>query len=185
MNSQSEQTIVINIELTKEVLVFLGSLFLSVVLFIYLGQGSERAVASVSRDAVTSIGSRQYYLTTETFDGASADSACAAGYHMASLWEILDPSNLVYNTALGYTTDDSGQGPPTTRNGWVRTGYEKSLSGAGQGNCDAWTNNSSGFGTVAWLNYQWGDTAPSIHVWNAAIGMCDFGPGYHVWCIGD
>lgn len=124
-----------------------------------------------------------YYLTIETYNGASADTACTTGYHMASLWEILDPANLVYNAALGYTVDDSGQGPPTTRNGWVRTGYEKSISGAGQGNCDVWSNSSSGFGTVAWLNNEWGDTAPSIFVWNAAIGMCDFEPGYHVWCV--
>ena len=139
--------------------------------------------ASAATVKASASGVRWYYLTQGTYNGANANTACAVGYHMASLWEILDPSNLEYNTALGYTTDDSGQGPPTTRNGWVRTGYEKRLSGAGQGNCDAWTNNSSGFGTVAWLNCEWGDTAPSLYVWNAAIGMCDFELGYHVWCV--
>jgi hypothetical protein len=27
---------------------------------------------------------------------------CAVGYHMASLWEIHEPSNLRYDTALGF-----------------------------------------------------------------------------------
>jgi hypothetical protein len=185
MNSKSEQTIVVNIELTKGLLVFLGFLLLSAVSFLYLSQRHEKAVASSAlQNAVTSIGLRQYYLTRESYDGANADTACAVGYHMASLWEILDPSALSYNTTLGYTTDDSGQGPPTTRNGFIRTGYDQSLSGAGQGNCNGWTSNTdAGFGTVAWLNSEWGDTAPSMHVWNTAIGVCNY--ARLVWCVED
>lgn len=33
---------------------------------------------------------KAYYLTQTTHNGGQARSACAAGYHMASLWEILD-----------------------------------------------------------------------------------------------
>ena len=56
---------------------------------------------------------KAYYLTQTTHNGGQARSACAAGYHMASLWEILDTSNLRYNTELGFTQEDSGFGPPT------------------------------------------------------------------------
>src|SRR5512133_3687902 len=62
-----------------------------------------------------------FYLTKTSHNGAEALTACAAGYHMASFWEIRDPSNLRYNTAYGYKTDDSGLGPPTA-GGWIRTG---------------------------------------------------------------
>ena len=55
---------------------------------------------------------KSFYLTRVTHNASQALSACAEGYHMASLWEIHDPSNLRYDTELGFTTDDSGFGPP-------------------------------------------------------------------------
>ena len=46
---------------------------------------------------------RHFYLTKGgTFDGAHALTACATGYHTASLWEIHEPSNLTYNKILGF-----------------------------------------------------------------------------------
>ena len=36
-------------------------------------------------------GPRKFYLTQTTHNGAQALSACAPGYHMASLWEINEP----------------------------------------------------------------------------------------------
>ena len=60
---------------------------------------------------------RKFYLTQTGFTGSQALTACANGYHMASLWEILDPSNLRYNTTLGFTTQDSGFGPPSIARG--------------------------------------------------------------------
>jgi hypothetical protein len=65
---------------------------------------------------------RKFYLTQDGYDGSQALSACAQGYHMASLWEILDPSNLSYDTSLGATVADSGSGPPNG-SGWIRTGF--------------------------------------------------------------
>lgn len=64
---------------------------------------------------------RKFYLTRTGYTGARALSACTAGYHMASLWEIHDPSNLRYDTELGFVQDDSGFGPPIEF-GWIRTG---------------------------------------------------------------
>jgi hypothetical protein len=65
---------------------------------------------------------RAFYLTQTQHTGGEALTACAAGYHMASLWEIFDPSNLRYESDLGRKNDDSGFGPPTGEVGWIRTG---------------------------------------------------------------
>ena len=79
---------------------------------------------------------RRFYLTKATFDGGTALEACNNGYHMASLWEIYDFSNLRYERTLGLTNTDSGFGPPTAFTGWVRTGYSGNPSGsAGLSNC--------------------------------------------------
>ena len=45
-------------------------------------------------------GARKYYLTLPQFEGDQVLTACARGYHMASLFEILDTSNLRYDTTL-------------------------------------------------------------------------------------
>jgi hypothetical protein len=104
---------------------------------------------------------------------------------MASLWEILDPSNLKYNTDLGQTwADDSGQGPLSYFSGWVRTGYGSSTAAtAGQGNCDAWTSSLSGdYGTTAYLPSDW-PAGQDIHVWKVETLGC----GWYtkVWCVED
>jgi hypothetical protein len=136
---------------------------------------------------------RQYYLThTSHAGGAAAGSngdgagVCAPGYHFASLWEILDPSDLRYNTALGIGRADSGHGPPSgvPMVGWVRTGNFNSVApDPGEANCDAWTSSSPGdYGTVVALPANW--SAPQdIHVWNAQANTCD--NTFRIWCVQD
>ena len=104
-------------------------------------------------------GMRQFYLTPFAEPGADAPTACAAGYHFASLWELTDPSNLKYNTSLGLTLADSGQGPPQWT-GWVRTGYVANTSGAaGRANCDGWTSSDAlDYGTFATLPADWSES---------------------------
>jgi hypothetical protein len=58
-------------------------------------------------------GPRKFYLTKPFHKADQALSVCAEGYHMASLWEIHDTSNLRYDRELGLTTVDSGFVPPT------------------------------------------------------------------------
>jgi hypothetical protein len=70
-----------------------------------------------------------YYLTTRTFQGNAALTAGTAGFHMASLWEIRDTSNLQYDTSRGLTQADSGSGPPTETWGWARTGSGSNATG--------------------------------------------------------
>jgi len=137
---------------------------------------------------------RGYYLTKGMYNGASADGSdgngagvCAEGYHFASLWEILDPSNLKYNTDLGLTKDDSGQGPPTFSSfgGWVRTGYGSSTSSTpGMGNCNNWSSSlSSDSGTYVRLPSNW-TAAPDMRVWEVDTAPCNENL-LRVWCVAD
>jgi hypothetical protein len=75
---------------------------------------------------------RGYYLTKNTITGSKVLTACATGYHFASIWEILNTSDLRYNTTLGRTNTNSGLGAPSISYnpdrsvvdapiGWIRT----------------------------------------------------------------
>jgi hypothetical protein len=138
-----------------------------------------------------SSGGRGFYLTpNNTFQGDDALTACAAGYHMASLWEIYDVSNLAYDTVLGYTGSDSGEGPPTNMLGWVRTGYHTADGDAtpGIGNCLAWTSNSAtDHGTVVMIGYNWTLTGTAISPWQAidSAGLTECSDSWRVWCVED
>jgi hypothetical protein len=128
-----------------------------------------------------------FYLTDANFATNQVLTACASGYHMASLWEILDVSNLVYayNHPDAHVKDDSGQGPPSFWYGWVRTGQDASGSAtAGSGNCSNWTSTSSANSAASVrLSRTW-ETAPGdIGTWDATSFTCNFsGP---VWCMED
>lgn len=136
---------------------------------------------------------RFYYISRDTRTGSSALTGCATGYHMASLWEIFDTSNLRYNTQFGLIADDSGFGPPISVNGegasgWIRTGNDAdSGSTAGQANCNAWTfeNGEAASGTVAQpvLDWRASTTATSVSPWIAKTGFCSL--PQHVWCVQD
>jgi hypothetical protein len=194
---KDEKTIVIDINLTRGLVVLLALALLGVALLGYLAWGRDEVAASGPRASLDlaqdrplaqSSGMRQYYLTESGFNnGAEALTACASGYHMASLWEIMDPSNLKYNTDLGRQQTDSGQGPPSDALGWVRTGYESRGSSsypAGQGNCLAWTIGTySYWGTQAKLLSDWTAGNEDIHVWEASTWQCN--RNAPVWCVED
>lgn len=131
---------------------------------------------------------KSFYVTQSTHNGSEALTACAEGYHMASLWEIFDTSNLRYNTELGATAQDSGLGPPSISGlseGWIRTGWSASNSETvGFGNCNAWTSASvDDSGTVVHLDFSWDSTGVRISPWNAFTTVCSAGP--RVWCMQD
>ena len=159
----------------------------------YLAWGQQEVAASDLRAPqvpAAPIAMRRYYLTTGGYDGSQADGSdgngagvCAAGYHFASLWEILDPSNLEYNTNLGTTADDSGKGPPTMYGwGWVRTGYSSDGgSTPGSANCYGW-DSTSGKGTNVTLSARWG-VDENMSVWRVAADDCTF--VLSVWCVED
>ena len=182
---QDEKMIVIDVNLTRGLVILLVLALLMVTFVGYLAWGQDEAAASGSQiPLAASSGMRQFYVTGASYRGANADDACASGYHMASLWEIIDPSNLKYNTDLGNTRLDSGQGPPSASGGWVHTGYSsRADNSAGRGNCNAWTSSDSGdYGTWAWLAHEW-DSGGDIHVWEVSTSDCDITRG--VWCVED
>ena len=188
---KDEKTIVIDINLTRGLVGLLALALLMAAFVGYLAWGQGEVVASGPQAPLaSSSGLRGYYLTTTKHNGADADGTdgngagvCASGYHFASLWEIMDLSNLKYDTTLGHTSDDSGQGP-VAGYGWVRTGYTSSTSSTpGRGNCAAWTSSTAGdYGAYASLPLDW-TAGQDIHVWEATIRSCN-DPQY-VWCVED
>ena len=182
MNDQ--KTIVIDVNLTRGLAIVLT---LGLLILAFLGNlvlGHDEAAASSSQSLSTgSAGMRQYYLTQSMYDGAGADKACTSGYHFASFWEILDPSNLKYNTELGWTQSDSGQGPPSWFMGWIRTGYSNGLTliTPGRANCRNWTSNSNpDKGTHVNLVDDW-DAGGDIGPWIVQVWDC---PGSTLSTIG-
>jgi hypothetical protein len=144
-----------------------------------LGQG-ESQNASRRRDL------RRFYLTQTPFNGAQALSACAAGHHMASIWEFLDLSNLQYDTSIGFMRADSGVGPPTLAAGWVRTGAPlQNEDTPGIASCLAYTTaNGNVFGTSVNLPEAFNSTEVTvISPWESSTPTCDH--QIRVWCVQD
>lgn len=152
-------------------------------------EGSRTTSGNVCSDGSCSArGARRFYLTSSLHDGSEALQACADGFHMASLWEIYDISNLEYTRTprsgvSAAVTDDSGEGPPTGMTGWVRTGNDSSGSSQpGVGNCEVWSNVGS-LGTILTLNGLW-DTDPAageFEFWSAGGTECSV--TIRVWCV--
>ncbi len=139
-------------------------------------------------------GARQYYLSRMLVQANKVRSACASGYHFASIWELADPSALKYDTSRGLSSSDSGGGPPTTINymgnpltarGWVRTSFSYSVSAiSGHANCGNWLNNYGLYwGTTANLPSNWIGNEQDIGVWDVGVGTCD--TSLWVWCVQD
>lgn len=149
------------------------------------GRGQSNKVGGPPR-----LGLREYYLTDTEHNGSQALTACADGYHMASLWEILDVSNLSYNTTLGFTFPDSGSGPPANTPGWIRTGFLSFGAGnsPGSANCQSWMSASNAdHGTFVFLPSTWEDSpshpATNISPWLASTRSCLL--VVQVWCVQD
>lgn len=129
---------------------------------------------------------RRFYLTQNAFIGTQALSACASGHHMASLWEILDLSNLEYDTSIGFTRADSGFGPPSVAAGWVRTGASLlNEDTPGIASCLAYTTaNANVFGTTVKLPEAFNSAAVTvISPWESSTPTCDH--QIRVWCVQD
>ena len=169
----------------------MGLLVVALLTSLAWGQHKEAAAAGLQGQPVsleagplaTSAGMPGYYLTRDPApNGLQALTACAPGYHMASLWEILDPSQLRYDVDLGAARDDSGHGPPSFLEGLIRTGYNGNTNlTAGQANCDHWQSNDPGhYGTYAQLPESW-VAGQDIHVWQVGLTSC--ASAARVWCV--
>ncbi len=150
------------------------------------GTGAPADVESIAAWAPNTAG-RHFYLTSTVYAADHMLTACATGYHEASLWEILDPSHMDYDYGhpAALSKADSGHGPPAGWNGWVRTGQDSSGSAvAGTGNCKTWTSKSgSDYGVAVRLSNSWVTAPGDISVWQANEYPCSYtGP---VWCVAD
>lgn len=137
---------------------------------------------------------RKFYVTFTGFTGLEALDACAPGYHMASLWEIHDVSQLSF-VGLGASRSDAGEGPPSGIFAWVRTGVDSfpGATAAGNANCLAWQSDSANEkGTLVGLITVWDDYENDngvseglnrIYPWTAITLTCDTAPA--VWCVED
>jgi hypothetical protein len=180
---QPERTLVLNIDLSRGLVAAL--LIVAVIAAAaLLTRGPAPASAAGEAVSAATDNMRSYYLGTAVLDATYAIGGCEAGYHFASLWEILDPSNLVYNTTLGTPTTDSGYGPPGIWEGWVRTGYSaNSGTTPGQANCDAWTTTAvDTYGTTVRLPTNW-IAGSDLHVW--VVGTASCGSPAKIWCVED
>ena len=139
------------------------------------------------RAAEIEVARRSFYLTDLNHEADQAASVCDEGYHMASLWEILDVSGLAYayDHPDAHTKSDSGQGPPSHWYGWVRTGWSSSgADAAGIGNCRSWTSAESGDrGAIARLTYDWTAAGTAVGPWETDAFTC--GSVAPVWCVQD
>lgn len=149
-----------------------------------------------------------FYLTNSSFwVGNNAPVACDtdAGFHMASLWEILDVTQLRYATnedlSEGYAVfspDDGSQGPPVdtgSARGWIKNGagpfgLVSQDYPAGLVNCLAQTTNQGTYeGTLVSLSFCWGTVCdpPRGSIggsgWVASKAICS--AGHSVWCVQD
>jgi hypothetical protein len=132
-------------------------------------------------------GRKQYYQTSATFTGNQALTACAAGFHMATLAEIFNTAALDYaRTVPGAVQGaDSGFGPPYSVTGWIRTGIGSVANNqVGAGNCKLWTSNQvADYGTTVALNPDWLDTVTNISPWAGVTFTCN--NARRVWCVQD
>jgi hypothetical protein len=132
-------------------------------------------------------GRKSYYQTSATFTGNQALTACAAGYHMATLAEIFDTSSLDYARSIPGAVQgaDSGFGPPYSITGWIRTGVGSGINNqVGAGNCSLWTSNSNAaYGTTVALNPDWLATVTNISPWAGVTFTCN--NARRVWCVQD
>jgi hypothetical protein len=133
-----------------------------------------------------------YYLTATSFTGGGAITACDSGFHMASLSEIRDPSNLQYAIVSipAYEARRSTVESTHKRNdfGWIRTG-EAPLWGYPD-NCGFWMSSSDRQSGSTMARYSSrGSVRPEpsatdpITSWHKTLTSCALPE--HVWCMED
>jgi hypothetical protein len=122
---------------------------------------------------------RRYYLTMDPVFGNGPTTACEDGFHFASIFEVVDTANLAYDTVLGLNEDDSGNGPPASQTGWIRTGRN---DGAVD-NCEGWGSDTTGTGKIARLGSpdQLGASAEGSSPWDIGTQNCN--DSEPVWCM--
>ena len=150
-------------------------------------QSTASAWNTTGDPTLVNLVARGYYQTSATFTGNLALTACTTGYHMATLAEIFDTASLRYAKEIpgAVQGQDSGNGPPYSITGWIRTGVGSGTNNqVGAGNCQLWTSSSvSHFGTTVGLNPDWLGAVTNISPWAGVTFTCN--NARRVWCVQD
>lgn len=124
---------------------------------------------------------RYYYLTKNAVPADKALTACARGYHMASIVELSAPGTLhyYYNHAYAYSEGlDQGHSPPLNTIGWIRTANAPGLN-----NCTVWSSVSPAVtGTVAYLVFSKNVTTRQL-TWSWFTKDLSCNGTSQVWCV--
>jgi hypothetical protein len=139
-------------------------------------------VLLVAFSALPAAAAKRFFLTTDTFAVADIRDACGKGFHVASLWEILDFASLRYDAKRGRPPQTGSGGPPAGIYGWIETGGDDSASAtAGLGNCLGFTSSSSmDNGTVVQLPLDWTSAVTAVSPWDPGTSTCNV--PRNVWC---
>lgn len=124
---------------------------------------------------------RRYLMSTSFSAGDGVLTLCPSDFHFASMWELINPSALAYDTILGAQDEDSGSGPPGFRPAWVRSGASFNSNNSTRGNCDGWTIFTGGSGATAELRTP--IDAQGQPAWEMDDVGCDI--VLSAWCIED
>jgi len=143
----------------------------------------------ISSAAVDPAKAKMYYITVGFFTGGDAITACDSGFHMATLSEIQDPSNLQYAPRVipVYHPAQVSQFPDHT--GWVRT--ETDLQTGLVYNCDGWRSSSDQqSGKTMTRRSLRGEKGRSLYEsdpaeWWQATHIASCSIPEHVWCFED
>ena len=157
--------------------------------------GSTSGQALVSNGSAVAWGApsvppRKYGISPTQVQANQALTNCPAGYHMAEMLEIVNPSALLYDKfGLSLANMDVGSGPPAIM-GWVRTGTQAGVVNApGWANCNLWTSAAgTDYGTAIMPNPNWRTLDTSgitygfpLAPWVAGAQPCN--TYFPVWCI--
>jgi hypothetical protein len=123
---------------------------------------------------------KRFLVTIDSVMGDEALGACPSGFHFASLWEIMDYSNLAYDTVLGRVNDDSGSGPAANQFGWVRSGIEDSSDY----NCGTWSGTGDGLEAYLVRPENLDDAGTKVPFWRFETSACTL-VSRPVWCVED
>ncbi len=122
-------------------------------------------------------GLRRYFLTEgDPVDGGNAAAECPAGFHVASVWELINPSSLHYDSIRGYRVSPNiGSGPQTLLEGWAFVGDGATCLGY----------DDPGVGAAGSIIVLSDDHASQdLGPWDVSTAACD-STFARVWCIED
>jgi hypothetical protein len=130
--------------------------------------------------ACTADGRRRFYLTRTDHPADQVLTACAPGFHFASIWEIKIPSDAAYDPMLGRVSHDVITGLPAFLYGWAGSGKSPQAGNVLGANCNGWTTaDPTSRGTA----YQAGFTNDQESLWGHEVRSCSLPSP--VWCAED